>query len=484
MVTDILIIGAGVTGCAVARVLSRYSASVTVVDRACDVAEGATKANSGIVHGGYDAVPGTLKARFNVAGAAMYPALSEELGVPYSRPGAMVLGYTEEDRKTLGKLLQQGIDNGVEQLRIIERDEILALEPNTNPEVLCALLVPTSGLTSPFEMAFAMADHAAINGVTFRFNTPITGLAYTDGAWSVQTPDGGIRAKVIVNCAGTGAAVLHNLISDTKLHITNRRGQYWLLDRAAVQPFTRTMFLCPTKMGKGVLVSPTVHGNLLLGPTAEDIPDELDVATTAEGLASVTETAKRIWPGINTRTAITNFSGVRAHEDGHDFVIGPVSGAENAFEAAGIESPGLSAAPAVGEYLGGMIAEAMGLEKKAEWKPLPKRGRFFHDMSDEERAEAIRRDPLNGKVVCRCEVVTEAEIREAVRRPVGATTIDGVKRRTRAGMGRCQGGFCSPRVAEIIAEELNIPITKVTKNGPGGELLTGTLAEALKEVQA
>jgi len=479
----ILVIGAGVTGCGLARVLSRYEAEITVADAGCDVAEGATKANSAIVHAGFDAKSGTMKAKFNVEGAEMYPALSEELGVPYVRAGALVLGYDEEDRETLKNLLEQGKANGVTGLRILEKDEILEMEPETNPEVLCALYAPTSGLTSPYTMAFAMADHAAVNGAKFVFNTPVTGLKRDGNEWAAETKDGEIRADVVVLCAGGGAAELHNAISDKKIQITHRRGQYWLLDREKKQPFSHTMFMCPTKMGKGVLVSPTVHGNLLLGPTAEDIDDPEDKATTAEGLAAVTASAARVWPGISTRTAITNFSGIRAHEAGGDFIIGAVSGAENAYEASGIESPGLSAAPAIAEYLGKMIAEAEGLEEKNEWKPPVSREKPFNEMTDEERMAAVKRDPENGHIICRCEVVTEAEIREAIRRPVGATTIDGIKRRTRAGMGRCQGGFCSPRVTEILAEELGEPITKVTKNGPGGELLVGTVADGLKEVQ-
>ncbi|MBR4080200.1 MAG: FAD-dependent oxidoreductase, partial [Clostridia bacterium] len=246
-------------------------------------------------------------------------------------------------------------------------------------------------------------------------------------------------------------------------------------------PFYMTMFQCPTKMGKGILVSPTVHGNLLLGPTAEDIPDELDVSTTAEGLATVMAKAKRTWPGASPRGTITNFSGIRAHEANGDFVIGAVKGAENAYETVGVESPGLSAAPAIGEMLGEIIAKEQGLVKKADYKPAIKREKPFHAMTTAERAEAVKNNPLHGNLVCRCEVVTEAEIRAAIRRPVGATSIDGVKRRTRAGMGRCQGGFCSPRVAEIIAEELNLKMTDITKSGGNSYLLTGTIGEAMKK---
>ena len=485
MYTDILIVGAGVTGSALARVLSRYEAKLTVIDRGDDAAEGASKANSGIVHAGFDAHPGTLKAKLNVEGAKMYPALCAELGVSYGQPGALVIGFTEEDRATLEKLVQQGVENGVEGVRLIERDEVLRMEPNTNPDVLCALYAPTSGLTSPYEMTFALADHAALNGAKFIFNTEVTGAAKgEDGLWHVQTDKGEFTAKIYVNCAGVGSAKLHNMICDQPLNIIYRRGQYYLMDRMDPLPFYMTMFQCPTKMGKGVLVSPTVHGNLLLGPSAEDIPDELDTSTTAEGLAFVLGKSRLTWPKASTRGTITNFSGIRAHEEKGDFVIGAVPGAENAYETVGIESPGLSAAPAIAEMLGEQIAKEQKLIKKTDYKPAQPVPKPFHAMNTEERAAAVEKDPLYGNLVCRCEVVTEAEIRAAIRRPVGARSIDAIKRRTRAGMGRCQGGFCSPRVAEILAEELNIPLTEVTKNGGESYLLVGTVREALENAAA
>ena len=480
MYSDILIIGAGVTGCAVARVLSRYEASITVLDRGADIAEGASKANSGIVHAGFDAHPGTMKAELNVKGAKMYPALCQELGVPYSQPGALVIGFTEEDRQTLTNLVHQAELNGVEA-KLIERDEILAMEPNTNPQVLCALYAPTSGLTSPYEMTFALADHAAVNGAKFVLGEEVEGVVKgQDGLWHVTTDKSEHTCRILVNCAGVGAATIHNMMSGDLLHIIDRRGQYYLMDRMAKLPFNMTMFQCPTKMGKGVLVSPTVHGNLLLGPSAEDIEDELDTSTTAEGLKFVLEKSRLTWPQASTRGTITNFSGIRAHEAKGDFVIGAVGGQENAYETVGIESPGLSAAPAIGEKLGEQIAAEMGLVKKEKIVPAIRRNKPFHAMNTEERAAAVKENPLYGNLVCRCEVVTEAEIREAIRRPVGATTIDGVKRRTRAGMGRCQGGFCSPRVAEIIAEELKIPMTEVTKCGGKSRLLVGNIHDAMK----
>ncbi len=481
MQSDVLIIGAGVVGCALARVLSRYSGKVTVLERGSDVAEGASKANSGIVHAGFDAKSGTLKARLNVEGAKMYPALCQELGAPYEQPGALVLGFNEEDSQTLKHLYQQGLDNDVPGLQLISRDEVLALEPNTNPEVYGALWAKTSGLTSPYEMTFALADHAALNGVDFVMETEVQDICREKDGWRVITNRGDFTARAIVNCAGVHSAQLHNRISEKKYKIIPRRGEYYLMDRMAKLPFTMTMFQCPTKMGKGILVSPTVHGNLLLGPSAEDIPDSDDTATTAEGLKAVLEKAKLTWKNASPRGTITTFSGIRAHEENGDFVIGAVEGAPMAFEALGIESPGLSAAPAIGEMLGAQIADAMKLQKKADYLPAPKRQKPFHKMNTMERAQAVMENPQNGNLVCRCEQVTEAEIRESIRRPLGARTIDGVKRRTRAGMGRCQGGFCSPRVLEILSEELNLPSTAITKCGGESRLLVGTIAQAAKE---
>ena len=482
MTTDILVIGAGITGTAIAREISRYDVSCVVIDRACDVAEGATKANSGIVHAGYDAIPGTLKAKYNVAGAAMYPGICKELGVPYNRCGALVIGFDEADEETLRNLLERGIRNGVEGLRIISRQEALEMEPNLNQDVRTALYVPTSAIVSPYEMAFALADDAALNGVSFRFGEPVRAIEEADGGWHVSTDSDGFDCQVLVNCAGASGAELHNQISDVPLRMIHRRGQYYLLDRAEKQPFAMTVFQCPSRMGKGVLVSPTVHGNLLLGPTAEDIDDPLDTATTAEGLADILKKAGRTWPGLSTRTNITNFSGIRAHLTTADFVVGPVSGCKNAYEAVGIESPGLSSAPAVAADLCRNIAEDMRWKRKTDDRIVPplSREKPFSAMTEKERAEAVGKNPLYGNVVCRCETVTEAEIRQAVRRPVGARTIDGVKRRTRAGMGRCQGGFCLPRVAAIIAEETGCSLSDVTKDGGNSRILADTLDAFLK----
>lgn len=484
LVRDILIIGGGVIGCAVARELSAYNASITLIERGPDVAEGASKANSGIVHAGFDAKPGSAKAKYNVEGNRMFEAYCREVSAPYARPGAMVLAFDEDQREAVEALYLQGLSNGVDGLSIIEREQILALEPNTNPEVVCALLAETSGLTSPYELTFALADHAAINGVEFLLDAEALELHGGNDGFHVMTNRGEICARLLINCAGTRSAALHNQLSSRKFEITPRKGEYYLLDHEIKPMFSRTMFQTPNKMGKGVLVSPTVHRTLLLGPSAQDTTDDLDVSTTAEALRVVRDKAALTWPKESLRTVVTTFAGIRAHESGNDYIVGATEGAKGSYEAIGIESPGLTAAPAIAKALCEQIVSENALGRKTEWKPAPSRPKPFSEMSTEERQAAFVRDSAYGSIVCRCEQITEAEVRAAIRRPVGARTIDAVKRRTRAGMGRCQGGFCSPRVMEILSEELGIPLTEVTKGGGESRVLVGTLADMARKENA
>lgn len=479
--SDILIIGAGIIGCTVARELSRYTASISLLESESDVAEGATKANSGIVHAGFDAVPGTQKARYNVLGASMFPDLCAALSVPYRQNGALVIALNESDRNTIIRLKERGDMNGVHDLSILEHDDVLSLEPEINPDVVCALFIPSGAIVSPYELAFALADDAALNGVSFHFNTKVVNaVRRSDGLFSVSSETDTFSCRVLVNCAGASGAEIHNQLTSDRLEMIHRRGQYFLLDRAEKQPFSRTVFQCPTVMGKGVLVTPTVHGNLLLGPTAEDIIDPADTATTTVGMTDILRKAVLTWPGLSVKSNITNFSGVRAHLSTDDFIIGPSNACQGLFEAIGIESPGLSSAPAVGRELSDMISSYMGLSRKVNTVQYEPARKSFHDMTDTEKAEAVLSDPGYGQIICRCETVTEAEIRAAIRRPVPALSVDAVKRRTRAGMGRCQGGFCMPRVASIISEEAGIPLENVTKNGGKSQLLAGKIDCFLK----
>ncbi|NLG58296.1 MAG: NAD(P)/FAD-dependent oxidoreductase [Clostridiales bacterium] len=479
---DVIIIGAGVVGCAVAQRLGNYAGKVMVLEAANDVSCGASKANSGIVHAGYDAQPGTDKARLNIKGARMMQELCSALGVPYGKPGALVLAFDQGDKPALEALLAKAEENGVPGCRIIGRREILAMEPLVNPQVHYALHVPESGLVGPYELTCALADAAAENGVRFQMNTRVKALRHEGKAWVVETDQGDYACRAVVNCAGVGAGELHNQISSRQVEIIPRRGQYYLLDHTQPLAFQMTLFQLPTVMGKGVLISPTTHGNLLFGPTAEDIPDGQDTATTHKGLQEVLSKVRLSYPEASTRTVITTFSGIRAHEKGGDFIIGAVEGApEGAFEAIGIESPGLTAAPAIGEEMGDWVAYYLKLKTNPRYIPPTPLPKAFSTMSEQERRIACQTDPDYGKVICRCETVTEAEVRRAIRRPVGARDIDGIKRRVRAGMGRCQGGFCMTRVMEIISEETGIPFEEVSKKGPGSAVLTGPIGEAEDE---
>ncbi len=472
---DVIIIGGGVVGCSVARELSRFDADILLLERGNDVSVGTSKANSGIVHGGYDAKTGTLKAKFNVAGNAMFDALARELDFPFKRNGSMVLCFDKADIGKLLELKEQGVKNGVQGLYVLEGYEaVKAIEPYVSENVVAALVVPNGGIVSPYEMTIAYAENAATNGVEFRFGSEVTAIDRIDGGLQVTCADGfTAQAKYVVNAAGVYADVINNMISPDKMHITARKGDYELLDKTCGYMASHTLFQMPTKMGKGVLVTPTCHGNILVGPTATDVTDKDDVATTPEELASVFDRALLTMPSLNRRNIITQFSGLRAHPDTDDFVIGESAAVKGLYNVAGIESPGLSSAPAIAVHVAEEIAQKLSLGKNvnfvAERKGIP----HFATLSDEERQKLVAENPLYGRIVCRCETVTEGEIVEAIRRKPGAVDMDGVKRRTRQGMGRCQAGFCTPRVMEILSRELGVPMTEVTKRGGNSQFVIG-----------
>lgn len=470
---DVVIIGAGVVGCSIARELSRYDLQIQVLERASDVCEGTSKANSGIVHAGFDAYPGTLKAKMNVAGNEKMEALSRELDFPFQRNGSLVLCFAEKDRDKLEKLLEQGIANGVKELRIIEKEELRQMEPDISREAVAALYAPTGGIVCPFGLTIAMAENAAVNGVEFKLETQVFSVKRKENHYLVTTSRGEVECLAVVNAAGVYADTFHNMVSGRRLHIIPRKGEYCLLDKKVGNYVHSTIFQLPTVYGKGVLVTPTVHGNLLIGPTAADIEDKEAVSTTGEGIADVQKRAALSVEKLPTKQIITSFAGLRAHEEGGDFVLGEPEDAPGFFDAAGIESPGLTCAPALGEYLAGLVAERLRAEKKENFVAARKGIPNMALASEEERKKLIAENPAFADVVCRCELVTEGEILAAIHRPVGATTLDGVKRRTRAGMGRCQAGFCSPRTVELLARELNRDMAEITKNEKGSEFLTG-----------
>lgn len=470
---DVVVVGGGVTGCAVARELSRYELNCCLMERAEDVCSGTSKANSAIVHAGYDAVPGSLKAKFNVQGNAMMGPLSEELDFEFRRNGSMVLCFAEEDRPGLDALYDKGVANGVPDLRIISGDEARAMEPNLSDQVVAALYAPTGGIVCPFGLTIALAENACDNGVEFKLNTEVLEVSAVEGGYLLKTNQGDFTSRFVVNAAGVYADVFHNMISEKKLQVIPRKGDYCLLDHEAGGHVSHTIFQLPGKYGKGVLVAPTVHDNLLLGPTAVDVEDKENTATTAQELADVLQKTAISVKNIPYNKVITSFSGLRAHETGDDFVVGEAEDAEGFFDAAGIESPGLSSAPAIGVYLAELIAKKAEAGKKAEFTAVRKGIPQVSKLSFEERAALIKERPDYGTIVCRCENVSEGEIVDAIRRTLGATSLDGVKRRVRQGMGRCQAGFCTPRTMEILARELGRPMESICKNGPGSEILIG-----------
>lgn len=463
----IIVIGGGVIGCSVARELCRYEAEVTVLERFNDVSSGTTKANSGIVHAGFDAATGTLKAKFNMLGNAMFDKLSKELDFPFKRNGAFVLCFDKEDLPALRELYDRGVRNGVEDIFLLTPDEVHAIEPAITDNIVGALYAKTSGIVSPYEMAIAYAENAAVNGCNFLLNKKVVGLEQNDGGWEVKTEDGSVYcADIVINCAGVHADEINNLVCDKKLTIIPRKGEYMLYDKTCGYLTSTTIFQMPSKMGKGILVAPTTHGNIITGPTAKDVDNKEDLYTTVDGLNEVYDKARKSVPSLNKKFVITQFSGIRAHCTEGDFVIGE-SDKNGFYNVAGIESPGLTSAPAIAVYVAEDIASMLALKKKKSFVSKRKAIPHFAMMSDSEREKLIKENPLYGKVICRCEVVTEGEIVDAINRPIGATTVDGVKRRTRAGMGRCQSGFCLERVMEILARELGVDFETVVKNESG-----------------
>ncbi len=476
---DVAIIGAGVVGSAIARELSRYQANICVIEREEDVCNGTSKANSAIIHAGFDAKPGSLKAKLNVRGNEMMDSLSKELDIPFKRNGSLVVCTKNQDRSGLDELLEKGHANGVPELRILERSELIKMEPNLSDDVTCALYAPTGGIVCPFHMTMAFAENACMNGVTFFLNTKVTDIqkdreGYTIKALHTDSNAEEIfRTKVVINAAGIYADELNNMVSENKLHITARKGEYCLLDKDAGTHVSHTIFQLPSKMGKGVLVSPTIHGNLLVGPTALDVEDKNALNTTGDGLGSLAGTSALSVKNVPMRQVITSFAGLRAHEDGNDFVLGEAADAKGFINAAGIESPGLSSAPAIGEMIAGITKDILGLTEKSEFIPTRKGILRPETLSLEERNELIKDCPAYGNIICRCEMISEGEILDAIHRPLGARSLDGVKRRTRAGMGRCQAGFCSPRTMEILERELSMSMYDITKNGVGSNIIVG-----------
>ncbi len=475
---DVAIIGAGVVGAMTARALSRYDLKVCILEKENDVAMGATKANSAIVHAGFDAECGSLKARLNVEGSKMMKKVAEELSVKYINNGSLVIGFNEEDRRVIEKLLERGIKNGVEGLRILERDELLKKEPNIGDSVLLALYAPTGAIICPYELTIAAIGNAMDNGAELKREFCVTKITEDGGIYTITSEKGEeVSAKYVVNAAGVYSDKIAKMVGDDSFSVHPRIGEYILLDRECGDLVSHTIFRTPGKGGKGILVSPTVDHNLLLGPTSLDMEDKEDKKTTQSGYDKIIKEACENVRGIKINKTITSFCGLRAAGDTGDFIINsPRSGFVN---AGGIESPGLSASPAIAEYIIDILKDmGLTLNKRADYNPYRRSYHFFKEASVKEKNEIIKKDKAYGRIVCRCETVTEGEILYAIRTNPKPVDLDGVKRRTRAQMGRCQGGFCSPYIVELLAREQNIPYEAVTKSGGKSYINVGKTKEA------
>ncbi len=468
---DVAVVGAGVIGSLIARELSRYNIRIALIDKCNDMAMGTSKANSAIVHAGFDAKPGSLKAKMNVEGTALMPELCRTLGVPFKPVGSLVVAFSDEEMATINELLERGKVNGVPGLEIYDREKLKEAEPFISDEAKGALWAPSAGIVCPYELTIAAAENAVVNGAEFIRNFEVEKIDFDGNEFTLTSGDKTIKTKYVINAAGVFCDEIAALIGDNSIHTTPRKGEYMLCDKSIGHLANHTIFQCPSKMGKGILVTPTVDGNLLIGPSALDIEDKTDVSTTAGTLADVLTAAKRSVPCLTTREVITSFAGLRAHCDRNDFIIEESEKNAQFINVAGIESPGLSSAPAIALYVKDIILGKLDAEEKADFNPVREEPVRFRHMSNEERKALIEKNPAYGRIICRCETITEGEIIDAIKAPAGARDVDGVKRRTRAGMGRCQGGFCGSKVVEILAKELGVEINEITKCGGNSRIL-------------
>ncbi len=461
---DIVIVGAGIVGCSIARELSRYNLNVTVIDKNQDVSEGISKANSGIIHGGYNEKKGTLKAKLNLEGNKIIDSLSEELEFPFKRNGSLVLAFNEEEFKKLKTLKSNGESLGIEELELLEKGEVLDLEENINCDVVGALHVKNSGIVSPYEMTLAFAENACENGVEFLLNHVVTDIKNNGDSYTLIIKDKDpIEAKIVINAAGLGGAFLNNLVSETKYEIEGVKGEYCLLDKIAGGLCKKTLFQVPSELSKGVLVTPTVDGNLLIGPNAA--PSEVgDIKTTRKGIDEIIDKSKITMEKIPFDRVLNTFSGIRPKVKTKDFIIEEAKDAKNFINVIGIDSPGLTCAPAIANYVINIIKDKIKLDKKSNFKAHRTKMIRMSELNIEEKNKLIAENPAYGKMICKCEFVTEGEIIDSIRRPLGARTLDGVKRRTRATMGGCQGIGCMIPISAIISKELGIDISQVNKD--------------------
>ncbi|WP_102049929.1 NAD(P)/FAD-dependent oxidoreductase [Pygmaiobacter massiliensis] len=468
---DVTVIGCGVIGAATAAMLAKYDLSVMVLEAQNDVATGTTKANSAIIHAGYDPEPETQMARLNVEGNRLCKEWAKQLDVPCKEIGSLVLAFDEADLAMINELYRRGVANGVPELKLLSAEELLAMEPKLSHEVKGALLAPSAAVISPWDFCLALAETAVKNGAQLKRSAPVTAIEKIEGGYRLHTPQGVVESRMVVNAAGVFADKVHDMIAPHAFTTHPSRGEYYLMDKSQGALVDHVVFQCPNKDGKGVLVSPTVHGNLIVGPNAEPVAEGDDVAVTADGLAFVRRQAAKSVPEINYRDSIRNFAGVRAVTDQPDFVIAEAEGAPGFIDLGGIKSPGLSSAPAIALQAVELLGKAGLTLKEKENYVFERRETRFKELSSDEKAKLVEKSPAYGRVICRCETITEGEIIAALHSPIPPVSVDGVKRRCNAGMGRCQGGFCGPRVQEIIARELGVPQTEVLQDKAGSRIL-------------
>jgi glycerol-3-phosphate dehydrogenase len=476
---DVIIIGGGVIGCAIAYELSKLSLKICVLEAEADLAFGASGANTGLVHAGFDPKPGSLKAKYNVEGNKLFPKLAEDLNIQFQQTGALVLAKTDNELSKLEELKHRGKENKVLDLNIKTGEDLSKIEPNINKDILWALHAPSAGIISPYEFTIALAECAAGGGTEFLLNTHALEINLKNGSvHQVITNKSKIKTSFIINAAGIFSDDIAKMVGLNTLNIHPRRGEYLVFDKSVSGLVRHTLFPVPSKVSKGIIVTPTVEGNILVGPNAEDIDDKSDKSTTSEGLEEVYKGSKKLVPNLSKKDVIATFSGIRPVPDVQDFIIGSTQ-IPGFINAAGISSPGLTAAPAIAKAVVSIVSNDE-ISKKLKIKPNPK----FNTRREKQIGlkntvpakfdEIIRKNSTYGHVVCRCEHVTEGEVLQAIHTCPGATTLKGIKYRTRAGLGRCHGAFCNQSVIFILSSELGIPVENVTLSGPGSEILFKT----------
>lgn len=472
---DVTVIGCGIVGAATAYELSKYQLNTLVLEAENDVSQGATKANSAILHAGFDPEPGTLMAKLNVEGAAYAKELCQKLSVHYNQIGSLVVAFSEEDEALIQELYTRGVENGVPDLALLNKEELLAKEPHLSDQVAGALYAPSAAIVNPWEFCLALAETAVKNGVELALNNQVEAITQTAKGYQIETNQGVYQTKYIFNAAGVHSDDIHNMIAEPNFEITPNRGEYYLLDKSEGAVVNHVIFQCPSSIGKGVLISPTVHGNLIVGPNSHglqktELGTGLDTGNTAAGLAQVAQLAAKSVPDLNLRQSIRNFSGVRANSTGSDFVI--QEAAPGFIDLAGIKSPGLTSAPAIALYGIELLEQSAETSFEPKEEFIDTREKIvFQELSIAEKNQLIEEEPSYGRVICRCETITEGEIKAAAHSPIPTVSLDGIKRRCNAGMGRCQGGFCGPRVVEILSEELGVSPLEVLQDRNGSNVL-------------